>query len=128
MALVMLAGVLGLPASAEESRLPALAAPGQQTLENFRPYQGQVFRVYGGPGARQVERLELVELKDLGSTDQVQQFVLTFRGPHDSTLQKDVYFFEHPQAGKLKLWLEPAGSDDQGSLFESHFNLLLGKP
>lgn len=120
--------MLSLAAAADDFALPPLVEPDQQTLEHFRPYQGQVFRVYGGPGARQVERLKLMELKDLGSTDQVQQFVLNFRGPHDSTLQKDVYFFEHPQAGKLKLWLEPAGSDDQGSLFESHFNLLLGKP
>ena len=69
-----------------------------------------------------------MEVKDLGSTDQVQQFVLIFRGPPDSTLKKDVYFFEHPQGGKFKLWVEPDGADNDGKLFESRFNLLLGTP
>ena len=43
-------------------------------------------------------------------------------------ISRKTHFFEHPQGGKLKLWIEPAGADSAGKLFESRFNLLLGAP
>ena len=49
LAAVLAADSFGLSALAAEPVLPPLAEAGQQTLEHFRPYEGQLFRVYGGP-------------------------------------------------------------------------------
>lgn len=95
-----------------------------QNLKNFLNYKGELFLVSGGEGARMVEQLELSDVIDAGSNDQLEQFWLRFKAPHNSTLRKDVYYFEHAEGGKFPLWIEPAEGDIDGKYFEARFTLL----
>lgn len=85
--------------------LPSLA--GALTRENLAAYQGEKFLVYGADGAREVEILQLLDVQDMGSDEIIEQFWLHFETVAGTTLEKNVYNFEHPEAGKFQLWLEP---------------------
>lgn len=107
---VLTAGLLpgvasALTSSSDPGGLPLLASA--MTLENFAAYQGERFMVYGGEGAREVEILQLVDVQDKGSDDIIEQFWLHFETGAGSTLEKNVYTFDHPHSGKFQLWVEP---------------------
>jgi len=91
-----------------------LVAQGRPSLEDqpglaeFAAYVGETFIVYGGQGVRRTEALTLTGIEDLSLPDQpVEQFRLVFVGDSDSTLTKDSYHAEHPEAGRFLLFLEP---------------------
>ena len=94
------------------------------THEGFLAHLGERFRVWGGSGLRRVVELELIEVEDLALSEQLAQFSVIFRGPGDYPLEKDGYTFEHPRSGRFKLFIEPAGEDSQGRLYQVDFNLL----
>ena len=107
---VLAAGLLpgistAIPSSTNPAGLPRLA--NALTRENFAAYQGEKFAVYGGEGVREVEILQLVDVQYKGSDDIIEQFWLHFETGAGSMLEKNVYNFEHPDAGKFQLWLEP---------------------
>lgn len=94
------------------------------TQQAFLAYQGEVFRVWGGKGAREVEELALIEVRDLGSQGPHQQFLLRFRTAKTSTLSKAAYSFGHGDGGEFDLWIEPAGQEGEYKYFEARFNLI----
>lgn len=104
------------------TRLPALA--NALTRENFTAYQGEKFMVYGGEGVRDVEFLQLVQVLDKGSDETIEQFWLHFETSAGSTLEKNVYNFEHSQSGKFQLWLEPGEVDGDARVIWVRFNML----
>lgn len=110
------------PAFAEGAARPPLEA--RLSLAAFRAYQGESFAVWGGEGARAVEQLRLVEVRDQGSGERIEQFTLRFRAELTSTLGKDTYALKHPESGYFDLWLEPAGQDEAGRYFEARFSLI----
>lgn len=122
--LTLLAGCLALSAAAAQGRAHL---DERADLQAYRTYQGESFQVWGGQGARLVETLELIEVRDAGSNDRIQQFTLRFRAAPQSTLAKEAYRFRHPDSGDFTLWLEPAGADATGKFFEARFSLLPGE-
>jgi hypothetical protein len=110
-----------LAGSAHAAR-PALDGP--LSLAAFQAYRGETFRVWGGEGARAVEELRLVEIRDQGSDGRIEQFTVRFRAELTSTLAKASYSFQHPESGYFDLWLEPAGQDENGRYFEARFSLV----
>lgn len=110
------------PAFAQATARPPLDE--RLSLAVFRAYQGESFAVWGGEGARAVEQLRLVEVRDQGSGERIEQFTLRFRAELTSTLGKDTYSLKHPESGYFDLWLEPAGQDDAGRYFEARFSLI----
>jgi hypothetical protein len=109
-------------AVAEPSARPPL--DGRPSLAAYQAYQGESFEVWGGAGARPVESLTLVEIRDHGSGERIEQFSLRFRGELASTLVQGGYSFRHPQSGYFDLWLEPAGQDEHGRYLEARFSLI----
>ncbi len=108
-----------------------------QNYRNFLAYQGEVFLVSSldedlnedenldEPDEQYLEeQVELVDVVDTWGTDQLDQFWLRFKALPSSRLEKNVYNFEHSTAGNIRLWIEPAGSDDDGQYFEARFTLL----
>lgn len=80
----------------------------QPGLAEYRAYVGETFAVYGGRGGRWVEHLTLERIEDLSHPGEpVEQFRLVFLGRADSSLQKDSYRAEHPEAGRFRLFLDP---------------------
>ncbi len=95
-----------------------------QNYKNFLAYQGEVFIVSSFDDQNLSEEVELVEVVDTWGTDQLDQFWLRFKALPTSALEKGVYHFEHAQAGTIRLWIEPAWSNENGRYFEAHFTLL----
>ena len=110
---------------------PSLWGQGRPSLEEhfdlaaFRAYLGETFAVYGGRGARWVERLTLIRIEDLSRpADPVEQFRLVLLGKADSTLKKDSYHAEHPEAGRFRLFLAPGPVIGDTREFYIDFQLL----
>ena len=119
----LLPGMAIAKTAAVESRGRPLLADAL-TRENFTAYQGEKFVVYGGEGARQVEILRLVDVVEMGSDEITEQFWLHFETAAGSTLEQDVYNFEHPEAGKFQLWLEPGETTGETITIWVRFNML----
>ena len=96
----------------------------KQTLKNFLAYKGEIFFVSGGDSSRMVEELKLVDVIDAGNSDQLEKFLLIFKALNTSSLEKQVYNFEHAQAGKIRLWIEPVSEGQQKKYFDAQFTLL----
>jgi len=117
---VLLSGILAQVYAAERE---ALIPP--YTYIQFRAYQGEHFRVWGGEGLGRVIELTLERL-DQGQSDlKVEQFALYFSGPSDYLLDKNSYTFEHPDSGVFRLWLEPFDNkNEEQQWYRVEFNLL----
>ncbi len=88
---------------------------------------GETFAVYGGRGGRWVEQLSLLRIEDLSRPGEpVEQFRLVFRTGPTSTLEKDSYFAEHPEAGRFRLFLSPGPVTEAGTMI--HVDMVLLKP
>ena len=119
-AILLLLLSLSLDTAAQER--PSLE--GRPGLAEFHAYLGETFRVYGGRGARWVERLTLQRIEDHSRPGEpVEQFRLVFHGSAASTLEKDSYFAEHPEAGRFRLFLTPGPGN--GSIREIHVDMVL---
>ncbi len=91
----------------------------------LKAYIGQSFGVYGGSGPGYVVKVDLISLEDRFLGSETDEFVARFRGPTNSRLDPGTYFFEHPNAGKFQLYIEPAGATKSGLDYRALFNLLL---
>lgn len=118
------------PAVAENTEAkPRAVLHGAFSRENFLAYVGEEFAVYGGAGAHWVVRMRLDRLEDRHRSAQVDQYTLWFRAPLDSERrEKGSYFFEHPEAGRFMLWIEPAGEGSGGRYYTAQLNQLLSRP
>ena len=116
-----------LPITVTVAAQQALSLEGELSKELFTALKNETFKVYGGEGLVEVTVLQLIDIRDSehnNASSQIDQFSVVFRGANEVRLAKGVYFFEHASAGKSRLFIEPVGSDAQGSYFEADFNLL----
>jgi len=124
--LLFTAWLVANPGARAESR-PALNEVFSR--DNFLAYVGEEFAVYGGPGAHWVVRMQLEKLEDRHRSPAADQFTLWFRAPLGSEpREKGAYFFEHTEAGRFSLWIEPTGEDSGGRYYTVEFNQLLSEP
>ncbi|HEY7874089.1 MAG TPA: hypothetical protein VIG64_03095 [Actinomycetota bacterium] len=49
------------------------------------------------------------------------QFSLYFRGPRSPLLPQRIYGLEHPELGRLELFLVPVGQDRESTTYEAAF-------
>lgn len=92
----------------------------QLSLAAFAPHLNTRFRV-ATEGARTVE-VELAQVRDLGSTEQQEQFSLIFHGPLDRFLPQGTYHLIHDRMGELDLFLVPVGKEEGAFLYQAVFN------
>ncbi len=91
------------------------------TLTIFTEQVYSTFRVYPGAAGSSAE-MELIQVRDLGSSPQHEQFAAVFRGPLDPFLPQRIYRMEHDQLGVFDLFVVPVGQDAQGYSYEAVFN------
>jgi len=72
--------------------------------------------------------VELIQVRELGEdvpADETNRrrrpFSIVFRGPEDMYLPQAIYPLEHPQMGRLDIFLVPIGLDKKGMKFEAVF-------
>lgn len=90
------------------------------TIEMFAGHENSKFLMHYGDS--QTAELELVRVKDVGSSERQKQFSLRFLGPMDAPILQGVYRVEHDQLGALDLFLVPIARDDKGVQYEAIFN------
>jgi hypothetical protein len=86
------------------------------TIENFRPLQGERFRV--APDDAEAFEVELVEVTEIprepgGRTP----FSLVFRGGPNPPVEQRIYRVEHDELGELDLFLVPIAVDRYEAVF-----------
>ena len=51
-----------------------------------------------------------------------ESFSLVFRGPAEPRLPQRIYPLEHPELGRLEIFITPVGPDDAGMRYEAVFS------
>ena len=97
------------------------------TREDFAGSLGTAFRLENSPG-ESIE-LTLAEANDLALPldpatpgPRRRPFSLLFRGPRSPVLPQRIYPLEHPQLGRLEIFLVPVRADAGGVEYEAIFN------
>ncbi len=75
--------------------------------------------------AEDVESVEFVLVEAADKTPagvEGEQFSLIFRGPREPALPQRIYALEHPEMGRIELFLVPVGEEESGRLYEAYFN------
>lgn len=90
------------------------------TIEMFAGHENSRFLMHYGDS--QTAELELVRVKDVGSSELQKQFSLQFLGPLDAPVVQGIYKVDHEALGALDLFLVPIGRDEKGVQYEAIFN------
>jgi len=83
----------------------------------------QKFTIYFAPD--NISEAELIEVADRTRTTRQEQFSLLFKAPDTAPIEQGLYEVEHPELGRMALFLVPIGKDETTIKFEAVFNLLV---
>ena len=95
------------------------------TADDFAPHIGTAFRVVADEGdARELTLTELTRFPPQLGAPRFESFSLMFSGARgESPLQQRIHALEHPQMGRLELFLVPVGPGPDGiPRYEAVFN------
>jgi len=90
------------------------------TIEMFEGHQNSKFQMHYDDS--QTAELELVGVKDVGSSERQKQFALRFLGPMEAPILQGIYRLDHDTLGSLDLFLVPIARDNTGVTYEAIFN------
>ena len=68
--------------------------------------------------------LELIEVSDLKSYPEQEEFAIVFRGPLNAFLGQGIRMLTHEQMGQFELFIVPIRQDEHGFYYEAVFNRL----
>ncbi len=98
------------------------------SLAGFSGLEGQAFRVLLGPETVLEARLHTATRLGAGDGSRWKElakrepFSLMFHFPANSGLPQGSYALEHPDLGRMELFLVPVGIDSQGVRMQAVFN------
>jgi hypothetical protein len=96
------------------SSLPRM--PEDLTVDDFRPLEGERFRIV--PGEAEPFEVELVEVTEIPREPGGRApFSLVFQGGPDPPLEQRIYRTEHEKLGELDLFLVPIAVDRYEAIF-----------
>ena len=100
-----------------------MAEPDPMTLQDFQPHVGATFSVEVEDGRRvDAVLLEASAIETARPEGAAPGFSLVFRVPSESSLPQRIYGLDHPEKGRLALFLVPIGVREGGALMEAVFN------
>lgn len=112
-------------AEAIENTLPAAERNRQLTerlnKDAFTRNVNTDFRILDKESPTVVEA-QLVEVREVGSSEEYEQFSLLFKGPREPLLSQKTYAFEHSRMGTFDLFIVPIAADKGGTSYEAVFN------
>ena len=96
----------------------------QLTFQNFSKHFNTTFQIhYGVETPLDVKLIDIKEIGGESSSPDRKPFSLVFRSAdRENYLIQQIYTFEHPEIGKLEIFIVPIGPDDQGMRYEAIFN------
>jgi len=94
------------------------------TADTFGPHEGTEFTVEADSGGPILLRLTAVtRLAPQPHAPRQEPFSLEFVGPGTPLLPQAIYALEHPEMGRLELFLVPHGPEPGGGIvYEAAFN------
>lgn len=84
---------------------------------------GSHFKLHGEAGAPL--DLQLVELREGGSSAGQEQFSLLFDGPSEPLMPQRIYSLVHPELGTFALFLVPTARNETCARYEAVFTRLI---
>ena len=94
------------------------------TVDDFAPAVGDKFSFDAGEPGR--FELELVEARPAESPGPGWEgrapFNLLFRGPAEPVFGQQIFPLEHPELGRLEIFLVPVGRNEHGADYEAVFS------
>lgn len=95
----------------------------QITKATFEALQGELFQLRDEFG--QITDVQLVEVRDEGSDERLEQFSVQFRSVHNTDrLTEATYTVEHCTAGQCQLYLQASDDSAQSTVLRATFALL----
>ena len=95
------------------------------TADSFRPHVGKTFNFIINESQPPVE-LELFELEEKrfkpSPNSFREPFSIFFRGPAGFYQPQGIKRIEHPEMGRLEIFLVPLQPDEKGSIYQAVFN------
>lgn len=86
----------------------------QLTHEQFEKLHGKDFRLeVDESSSLELSLAEVRPLQESARGGERQPFSLTFRGPAEPALPQQIYPIEHPDVGRLEIFLVPIGPDPE---------------
>ena len=65
---------------------------------------------------------QLVDVEERGSSKEIQQFSLLFKGPKEPLLPQKTYSIEHESMGDFDLFIVPIAADETSASYEAVFS------
>jgi hypothetical protein len=90
------------------------------THEEFSQNANSKFQVQADENA--VVEVDLIEVSELKTYPQQEEFTILFRGPSNVFLDQGVRSFKHDQMGEFELFIVPIKQDAEGFYYEAVFN------
>ncbi|HRC84218.1 MAG TPA: hypothetical protein PK413_01260 [Thermoanaerobaculia bacterium] len=92
------------------------------TREQFAPHLAQTFRLELQGHTLELQLAEVNALADhSGGRASRQPFSLVFVGSRNQVLPQRIYPLDHPDLGRLEIFLVPIGPDARGMRYEAVF-------
>ena len=89
----------------------------------FNKHINTKFRILDKESPTVIEA-ELVEVEAHGSSENIQQFSLLFKGPKEPLLPQKIYSIEHGGMGDFDLFIVPIAADETSASYEAVFTRL----
>jgi hypothetical protein len=104
----------------------ALSLQGPPSQAVFTALVGQMFYVYGGSRPKRKAYMQLAEVQSAyeNAPAGTEQFSVFFIAPHSAHFPAGIYTFRHKTEGKIRLHIQPIGSNAFGRHYVANFNLL----
>jgi len=93
--------------------------------EEFSKHLNTTFRIY--VNETETVESELSSVSERMVSPRQERFSIVFRTSNDFFLGQGMRRFDHDQMGSFDLFIVPIARDDEGTLYESVFNLLVQK-
>lgn len=98
------------------------AAPRRRKLRarRLRKHVNELFELQG----EHWHRVELVEIHEISSNRDLEQFSLVFRGSIHDSVAEGIYTIKPATGGSFEATVHPAGNEDFFNYYISHFSLI----
>lgn len=88
--------------------------------EDLSEHLNTTFQIHFTPEI--VRDAELISVSEIMAMGSYESYTITFLVPEECPIAQQIYQIDHPQMGKMELFLVPSGKDAKGTTYVSVFN------
>lgn len=88
--------------------------------DEFAEQLNTTFQIHFTPEI--VMNAELISVSEIMGMGSYESYTTTFLVPEECPIAQQIYPVDHPEIGRLELFLVPSGKDEKGTTYASVFN------